>query len=79
MPVDQVGHDLPERRIVMRHGGEPWEALAVKLMPKWPGLYAMTSALALKSLKYCPKPTVDYANTRRANKVMYARQASDGS
>ena len=42
---DQVCYDFPELRIVMRHGAEPWEDLAVKLMLKWPGLYYMTSAL----------------------------------
>ncbi|MGH9207031.1 MAG: amidohydrolase family protein, partial [Acidimicrobiales bacterium] len=61
---DQVFYDFPELRIVMRHGAEPWEALAVKLMLKWPGLYYMTSAFAPK---YYPKPIVDYANTRGAD------------
>ena len=43
MHFDQVCYDFPELRIVMRHGAEPWEELAVKLMLKWPGLYYMTS------------------------------------
>jgi predicted TIM-barrel fold metal-dependent hydrolase len=51
------------------HGAEPWEELAVKLMLKWPGLYYMTSAFAPK---YYPKAIVDYANTRGADKVLYA-------
>jgi uncharacterized protein len=66
---DEVCFDFPELRIVMRHGAEPWEELAVKLMLKWPGLYYMTSAFAPK---YYPRPIVDYANTRGADKVMYA-------
>jgi len=66
---DQVCYDFPELRIVMRHGAEPWEDLAVKLMLKWPGLYYMTSAFAPK---YYPKAIIDYANTRGADKVMYA-------
>ena len=66
---DQVCYDLPDLRIVMRHGAEPWEDLAVKLMLKWPGLYYMTSAFAPK---YYPKAIVDYANTRGADKIMYA-------
>jgi len=66
---DQVCFDFPELRIVMRHGAEPWEDLAVKLMLKWPGLYYMPSAFAPK---YYPKAIVDYANTRGADKVMYA-------
>ncbi|MFI6978044.1 amidohydrolase family protein [Embleya sp. NPDC050154] len=69
MHFDQVCYDFPELRIVMRHGAEPWEDLAVKLMLKWPGLYYMTSAFAPK---YYPKAIVDYANTRGADKVMYA-------
>ncbi|HEY5164422.1 MAG TPA: amidohydrolase family protein [Acidimicrobiia bacterium] len=69
MRFDQVCYDFPELRIVMRHGAEPWEELAVKLMLKWPGLSYMTSAFAPK---YYPKAIIDYANTRGADKVMYA-------
>src|SRR3954447_2193874 len=69
MHFDQVCYDFPELRIVMRHGAEPWEELAVKLMLKWPGLYYMTSAFAPK---YYPKAVIDYANPRGAEKVMYA-------
>jgi uncharacterized protein len=69
MHFDQVCYDFPELVIVMRHGAEPWEALAVKLMLKWPGLHYMTSAFAPK---YYPQAIVDYANTRGADKVMYA-------
>lgn len=66
---DQVCYDFPELRIVMRHGAEPWQELAVKLMLKWPGLYYMTSAFAPK---YFPREIVDYANSRGVDKVMYA-------
>lgn len=66
---DQVCYDLPELRIVMRHGAEPWEDLAVKLMLKYPGLHYMTSAFAPK---HYPEAIVHYANTRGADKVMYA-------
>ena len=69
MHFDQVCYDFPELVIVMRHGAEPWEELAVKLMLKWPGLYYMTSAFAPK---YYPKAIIDYANTRGADKIMYA-------
>src|ERR1700704_343598 len=69
MHFDQVCYDFPELRIVMRHGAEPWEDLAVKLMLKWPGLSYMTSAFAPK---YYPKAIIDYANTRGAEKIMYA-------
>ena len=43
---DEVLYDFPELTMVMMHGGEPWTALAVKLMLKWPGLHYMTSAFA---------------------------------
>ena len=69
MHFDQVCYDFPELRIVMRHGAEPWEELAVKLMLKWPGLFYMTSAFAPR---YYPKAIIDYANTRGADKIMYA-------
>ncbi len=69
MHFDQVCYDFPELRIVMRHGAEPWEELAVKLMLKWPGLYYMTSAFAPR---YYPKAIIEYANTRGADKIMYA-------
>jgi len=66
---DEVCYDFPELRIVMRHGAEPWEELAVKLMLKWPGLYYMPSAFAPK---YYPTAIVKYANSRGADKIMYA-------
>jgi predicted TIM-barrel fold metal-dependent hydrolase len=60
---------FPELKIVMMHGGEPWEAMCVKLMLKWPNLYYMTSAFAPK---HYPKAVMHYANTRGAHKVFYA-------
>jgi predicted TIM-barrel fold metal-dependent hydrolase len=53
---------------VMMHGGEPWTALAVKLMLKWPGLHYMTSAFAPK---HYPVDIINYANTRGSDKIMY--------
>ncbi|MGE4650567.1 MAG: amidohydrolase family protein, partial [Myxococcota bacterium] len=64
--IDQVMFDFPELVFVTRHGREPWEALAVKLMLKWPNLYYSTSAFAPR---YYPKAIVDYANTRGADKI----------
>jgi len=54
---------------VTRNGCERWEQLAVKLMLKWPHLHYSTSAFAPK---YYPKAIIDYANTRGADKVLYA-------
>ena len=66
--IDQVMYDFPELVFVTRHGCEPWEELAVKLLLKWPNLYYSTSAFAPK---FYPKAIVDYANTRGADKVLY--------
>ncbi len=66
--IDQVMYDFPELVFVTRHGCEPWEQLAMKLMLKWPNLYYSTSAFAPK---YYPKAIVDYANTRGADKIIY--------
>jgi hypothetical protein len=67
--VDEVCWFFPELKFVMRHGAEPWDELAVKLMLKYPNLYYSTSAFAPK---HYPKSVIRYANTRGADKVMYA-------
>ena len=68
--LDEVCWFFPELRVVMRHGGEPWTELAVKLMVKYPNLYYSTSAFAPR---YYPKAIVDFANSSRgAGRVMYA-------
>ena len=66
--IDQIMYDFPELVFVMRHGAEPWEDLAVKLMLKWPNLYYSTTAFAPK---FYPKAIIDYANSRGADKVNY--------
>jgi uncharacterized protein len=67
--IDEVCWFFPELKFVTRHGCEPWADLAVKLMLKWPNLYYSTSAFAPK---YYPKDVIHFANTRGADKVMYA-------
>jgi uncharacterized protein len=67
--IDVVMFDFPDLVFVTRHGCEPWADLAVKLMLKWPNLYYSTSAFAPK---YYPKAIIDYANSRGADKVLYA-------
>jgi uncharacterized protein len=67
--LDEICWFFPELTVVMRHGGEPWHDLAVKLMLKWPNLYYSTSAFAPK---HYPKSIVHYANTRGADKIIYA-------
>lgn len=67
--IDKVMYDFPELVFVTRHGCEPWENLAVKLMLKWPNLYYSTSAFAPK---YYPEAIIKYANSRGADKIIYA-------
>ena len=67
--IDEVCWFFPELKFVTRHGCEPWADLAVKLLLKWPNLYYSTSAFAPR---YYPKEVVHFANTRGADKVMYA-------
>ena len=66
--LDEVCWFFPELKIVMRHGGEPWVDLAVKLMIKWENLYYSTSAFAPR---YYPEAIVKYANTRGADKILF--------
>jgi predicted TIM-barrel fold metal-dependent hydrolase len=67
--IDEVCWYFPELKFVTRHGCEPWADLAAKLLLKWPNLYYSTSAFAPR---FYPKAIVDFANTRGADKVMYA-------
>ena len=68
--LDEVCWFFPELKIVMRHGAEPWEDLAIKLMIKYPNLYYSTSAFAPR---YYPKSIIDYANTSRgSDRIIYA-------
>ena len=67
--IDEICWFFPELTFVMRHGAEPWEELAVKLMLKYPGLHYSTSAFAPK---HYPKAIIDFANTRGADKIIYA-------
>ena len=67
--IDEVCAYFPELKLVMRDGAEPWTALAVVLMLKWPNLYYSTSTLAPGDY---PADIVHYANTRGVQKVLYA-------
>ena len=67
--LDIVCYDFPELTLVTRHGCQPWTELMVKLMLKWPNLHYSTSAFAPKH--YDPR-IIDYANTRGADRVIYA-------
>ncbi len=69
LPIDDVADFFPELRIVLQHGGEPWVDTCVKLMVKWPNISYMSSAIAPKHI---PPPVIHYANTRGADRVMWA-------
>ena len=67
--LDEVAWFFPELDIVMRHGGDPWTDLCVKLLLKWPNLYYSTTAWAPK---HYPRNVLEFANKRGPGKVMYA-------
>lgn len=67
--LDEVCWFFPELKVVMRHGAEPWEDLAWKLMLKYPNLYYSTSAFAPR---FYPESIIEFANTRGADKILYA-------
>jgi len=67
--LDEVCWFFPDLKIVSRHGAEPWTELMVKLLLKWPNLYYSTSAFAPK---HYPQDIVDFANTRGADKIIFA-------
>jgi hypothetical protein len=69
LPIDDVAEFFPELTIVLQHGGEPWVDVCVKLMVKWPRIHYMSSAIAPKHI---PSQIVYYANTRGADRVMFA-------
>ncbi|MCC7267323.1 MAG: amidohydrolase [Caulobacteraceae bacterium] len=73
--LDEVCWFFPDLTIIMRHGAEPWEDLAVKLMRKWPNLYYSTSAF---SPKRYPRAIIDFANRGGREKVMFAGYYSVG-
>lgn len=67
--LDEVAYFFPELKVVMRHGGDPWTDLCVKLLLKWPNLYYSTSAWAPK---HYPANVLEFANKRGRDKVLFA-------
>ena len=67
--VDEVCWFFPDLKFVMRHGAEPHVDMAVKLMLKYPNLFYSTSAFAPK---HYPKEIINFANSRGADKILYA-------
>lgn len=68
--IEPVLAFFPELEVVMCHGGEPWQALCVKMMVKWRNLYYMTSAF---SPKYIPAEIMTFLNSSRGtDRIMFA-------
>jgi predicted TIM-barrel fold metal-dependent hydrolase len=67
--IDEVAWFFPELRIVMRDGCEPWQALAVLLMRKYPNLSYLTSRLLPSEI---PAEIVAFANEDGAHQVLFA-------
>ena len=60
--IDEVAWFFPELRIVMRDGCQPWQALAVLLMRKYPNLSFATSRLLPSEI---PDEVIAFANEAR--------------
>lgn len=65
---DRVCVDFPELHVVLRHGAEPWDDLAVSLMRARPNLHYSTSAFAPR---YYPASVIEFANDDGADQVLY--------
>jgi hypothetical protein len=71
--IDAVACAFPELRIVMRGGGEPWQALAVLLMRRHPNLSYASAPLAPSEL---PAEVLAFANEDGAHQVLFASGAT---
>jgi predicted TIM-barrel fold metal-dependent hydrolase len=69
MHLDRVCFELPQLRVCMAHGADPWWAEAIRLMIKYQNLHLMTSAYLPK---YFPPELLHYLNTRGQDKILYA-------
>lgn len=67
--LDRVCYELPELKVCMAHGADPWWDVAIRLMLKYPNLVLMTSAY---SPKYFPDSLIHYMNTRGGHKILFA-------
>jgi len=67
--LDRVCVQLPELKICMAHGADPWWGVAIRLMIKYRNLHLMTSAYAPK---YLPPELIHFMNTRGQDKILFA-------
>ena len=68
--IDTVMYDFPELVFVTRHGCEPWEDAGRQADAQVAEPVLLD--VGLRAPKYYPKAIVDYANTRGADKIIYA-------
>ena len=69
MHLDEVCWFFPDLRVVMKHGGEPWEDVCVKMMLRWPNLYYTTTGMSPKRI---PKTILHYFKSRGADKIIFS-------
>jgi predicted TIM-barrel fold metal-dependent hydrolase len=67
--LDRVCFQLPELKICMAHGADPWWNVAIRLMIKYRNLHLMTSAYAPR---YLPPELIHFMNTRGQDKILFA-------
>ena len=67
--LDRVCVQLPELKICMAHGADPWWSVAIRLMIKYKNLHLMTSAYLPK---YLPPELIHFMNTRGQDKILFA-------
>ena len=67
--LDRVCYELPELKLCMAHGADPWWDVAIRLMIKYKNLVLTTSAY---SPKYFPDSLIHYMNTRGKQKILFA-------
>ncbi|HKD69698.1 MAG TPA: amidohydrolase family protein [Candidatus Binataceae bacterium] len=69
MHLDEVLLAFPELTVVGAHVGHPWHVECVALLQKYPNFYLLTSGWVPKRV---PQELWQFANTRGANKLMWA-------
>lgn len=65
--IDRVCYDFPDLKFVMRHGCEPWQALAVKLMLKWPESVLLDNGVRSEALSQGDRRLREHARCRQGD------------
>jgi predicted TIM-barrel fold metal-dependent hydrolase len=69
LALDEVCWFFPDLRVVMRHGGDPWVDVCIRMMQRWPNLYYATSGYTPRAY---PKPILEFANRRGGDRIIFA-------